>query len=549
MSKSLLLSLGHGSSAVYLENGEVVCGYEEERLTRVKSDSRFPINAITKITDQHDLDGCEIYISHWFIFGELPDVPNKYYDPLWIARTFPDSPIYSVSTEFTHHDAHAYSALAFTDLDEFTQHDTLVIVADGFGTMGETMSIYTLLDGLPELHHRTFGFSSSLGLMYQYATSYLGMKENQDEYKLLGYESQIDTLCATKDLKTDFIHSFALAEVKRQMKDISKYDTNERFDPICNVDALPALKLKYRDHFDTLLKHLNCDFTDEEKRIVIAYYVQMRLEMSFEAIIKAYGVNNLILSGGVFMNVKLNNSIVQQVKGKVSILPICGDQGAPIGLYDYVNNDFKWPYNLCWGTRSLFTGVMDNRMYSVDSESMAYQFMVDSLNRNKIVNLVRGDMEFGSRALCNTSTIALPTKENVEYINTLNNRSTVMPMAPVIHEDHMDDFFDISYKRVHKSLGYMICTTMFKVMSDFIRGVAHNVPFSNEFTGRPQVVSDSSNPLMAKLCKRFNGPLINTSFNVHGEPIVYSMSDVKSNHAYQVSRDTENRVVTIIVEK
>ena len=158
--KSLLLTLGHNSSAIFVpENGGTPIGYEEERLSGIKSDSQFPTDAIHEIARNvgiKNMKGCKIFISHWFDFIDNV-MPNKY-----ITQTDLDNlkeiseDITFVSPEFTHHDAHAYSGLAFfnyhfnkrnTDPKSFVAQKmdnnskVNIIVADGFGNDGEDLEM------------------------------------------------------------------------------------------------------------------------------------------------------------------------------------------------------------------------------------------------------------------------------------------------------------------------------------------------------------------------------------------------------------------------
>jgi predicted NodU family carbamoyl transferase len=101
--ESLLLTLGHNASCILVRDGDVVCGYEEERLSLVKSDSRFPQLSIRECL-KYSMENIEgIYVSHWFPFGELPKNANKYWNPFWIAENVKGNPtVYSVSMDFTH---------------------------------------------------------------------------------------------------------------------------------------------------------------------------------------------------------------------------------------------------------------------------------------------------------------------------------------------------------------------------------------------------------------------------------------------------------------
>jgi carbamoyltransferase len=136
-------------------------------------------------------------------------------------------------------------------------------------------------------------------------------------------------------------------------------------------------------------------------------------------------------------------------------------------------------------------------------------------------------MEFGPRALCNTSTLALPTAENVDIINQLNERNTVMPFAPVILEENLSMFEDS--ERIIGSLQYMIMTLDYKFdPSPELMGVMHKYPMMHTYSGRPQVIPMSSTKPIRDILiglKTYTQALINTSLNVHGRPIVYSLAD------------------------
>jgi carbamoyltransferase len=196
---SLLLTLGHNSSACLVKNGELFCGYEEERLTKKKSDSSFPKKAIVKcLKNTVDLD--EILISWWNDNFSILDMnfTSKHFDrkAIFELKAKYNCEVKYLSKELTHHDAHAYSVLAFFENEsDFNVDGQHIIVCDGFGNKREVLSVYKVEKKKPVLLNKVVGYKKSLGLMYQYATSYCGMKMNQDEYKFLGYESKILDVC------------------------------------------------------------------------------------------------------------------------------------------------------------------------------------------------------------------------------------------------------------------------------------------------------------------------------------------------------------------
>jgi len=549
----LLLSLGHNSSAVLLRNGHVIAGYEEERLTKKKSDSSFPRNAIEQIKRLYPKEFeniADVYISHWFVDGELPEIHDKYFDPLYFHFNLPNAKVHSVSMDFTHHDAHAWSACAFAG-DEIPASNTLVLVADGFGNFGETMSLYWL-DNYhePQLFRRSFGYESSLGLMYQYATAYLGMRENQDEYKLLGYEAHVDNYLIEEEI--EIVTELAEKAAETHLEIIRDRDTVDRYDPLLALDALPALRYQYALHFDKFLKKLGVErqYSEEAKRAIVAFYVQSRLEYVMKSIVKEHDPENLIVVGGLFMNVKLNNELTKCVPGQFCVMPLAGDQGAPIGLYHAMEKDFVWPEHLMWGKRETYPLECERLHCFVNDPNEYVPFINDLIAKNKIVNVVRDSMEFGARALGNTTTLALPTVENVQYINSLNGRSTIMPMAPIVTRRESTRLFE-NITKVHKSLEYMICTRDYRMMDPDFLGAAHNTPIYDPdnptgYTGRPQIV-DFDHWLHPVLVETQHEMLINTSFNEHGMPIVYSMQDVLRCHQYQLSNDEDKRVYTVVI--
>lgn len=535
--RHLLLTLGHNSSAILLDGGMVLCGYETERITKIKSDSSFPAPAIEEIQKTFTIpDDIHIYVSHWFIDTADIDKTSKWWNFEYLNRKFPQHTVYSLSQNFTHHDAHCYSAVAFAK-NSMPMTDTLIMVADGFGNYGETMSLYRLKQGIPELTFRAYGFDTSLGLMYQYATAYLGLKMNQDEYKLLGYEAHIGEVDVDMCKLNADIESHGIKMATKLMSTVSA-----EFDPTITIGALPATQASYYAKFNKLCKKYGVP--SDHSRPFIAYFVQGVLEYVFNYIISAMKTTNIILVGGVFMNVKLNNSIAKIVKGKTSIMPLSGDNGAAIGVYEYMNHDFIWPNHLFWGRRDL-TGLQSTHDFQVLPyvETVALARLL--LDGDCIVNLVGSSMEYGARALGMTSTLAKPTKENVEYINNCNHRSTIMPMAGFCREEDVSYFHPDSDKIVD-SMKYMVCTRDYNndVVMD-VRGAAHNTPDCLTMTGRTQTV-ESGHILHAILNKR--ELLINTSFNPHGKPIVYDKYDIVHAHEFMKKNDPDGRVYTIIYE-
>lgn len=532
MKHDLLLTLGHNSSAILVKDGEIVCGYEEERLTGVKSDSRFPINAMHEClgpeTDAPELD--EIYVTHWAIDGKLSSMSKKHWDPTQLPA---HKRLHTLSQDFTHHDAHAHSATWYAYAKPGLGYDdTMIFVIDGFGNFGEHISIYKMSGYGPKLIRRFHGYGGSLGLMYQYMTAFMGMKMHEDEYKILGYEVLIDSL--------DIDRQALDYEINREITRIldGYFDAHklvDKFDALIRLDALPALQKNYIDRWTKLCSELNINQYDlQSMRIALGYYVQSILQGVVLTLVKIFRPKNLICSGGVFYNVKLNRQIVDFIDGKLCVFPLAGDQGCALGLYARSDsNSLKWPGHFNWGRRprvsSEFRGLksMGHDIIHLMGQDPV-EFVGNNLQEMGVVNIVRGSMEFGPRAMCNTSTLAIPKPSMVNLINKMNNRNTVMPMAPVMNRAEYINRMHHT-QSIHMSEEHMIVALPYKAgREQDILGAAH--PYPTEYTGRPQVID--GDPLLDKLFLEFP-VLINTSFNYHGRPIAFSYRDVMFSHEKQ----------------
>ena len=540
MSYSLALTLGHNSSAILIKDGNILNGYENERLTGIKADSAFPINAINELDKYHDLrEVSDVYISHWSTFSDIDEMNYKHWRKDLLLIQCPKAKIHSHIPGFSHHDAHVESLRSFT----FPNSLEWEIVIDGFGNFNETISIYHN----QKLIHRCFGFDSSLGLLYQYTTAFLCLKMNIDEFKLLGYEAHIKEVCDYNKILE--IKKAAHTYAKKYTKRILTPSIIPEFDLVAGLEALPNIRLKVRDYNNYVvfakLGFRKKTMSNWEKRVVVAFFLQSTVEEVISNIVRFYGMKRVALTGGFFMNVKVNNVVASLVE-KISIMPICGDQSCGLGVYNYYKKDLVWPDHLFWGKRDLSSfPVNEPRTFIAPTLNSAIDQIITQLHTDKIVNFVYGNCEFGARALGHTTTFALPTKENVEYINMLNEREATMPMAPMVAEDYMWWYNDDD--KVIKSLEYMIITLNLGVRPDpTMIGVVHNHPYNDTFTSRPQIIRYEH--FLWRVLERF-GVIINTSFNVHGQPIVLTIEQILVAHRFQRERDYNEIMITIIFKE
>ena len=562
--KSLLLTLGHNSSAIFVE-GNYVIGYEEERITGVKTDSQFPNNAISEIIKNigiNRLKGSKILISHWFDFNNT--IPNKYITQIDLDNLKEISnDIVFVNKDFTHHDAHAYSGLSFfkyhynkSNKHLNTDKDIHIIVADGFGNNGEVLSIYKIdnfeISDHPNLIHRVYGYKNSIGLMYQYATSYVGMKENQDEYKFLGYESHIDEYL--NETQIDQLNIF-INELTDYLFDKFNLCTNQNSnytisDDVINFEQIFKAKKYFYGIFNQVYKHVWLNngydkfYSDEEnvfiQRCIVAYHLQQTVERFFGKVVDMYNMHNVIVVGGSFYNVKLNNYIFEHTNGLYCAMPLAGDQGAAIGLYENFCKE-QFPFDtLCIGKRNFYNAkkFFGNNYYAEATDRLAYEF-AQKISDGYIVDLVHGSMEFGPRALCDTSSIFIPSTKNTAQNNSNNLRNEVMPCAPICTLENAYKLFGKeNIDRVVGSDEFMILTHNYnKPYSELYGGVMHKKTLEDIYTGRPQIVKEGT--FEYKILKYVEEIcdikcLVNTSFNKHGTPILFNNKQIKDDWNFQV---------------
>ena len=284
MSKNLLLTLGHNSSAVLVDGDKVVCGYEEERLSKVKSDSGFPRLAIMKCLEDNFCDSLDkVYISYWnddfTIFDPDSTVVDKHIDKKFLSTLCKQygAKVQYLSENFTHHDAHAYAALNFFEnhaTDEEKALDFHIIVSDGFGNREEVTTVYHReADGSLKQVEKVSDYFSSVGLMYQYATSFCGMKENEDEYKFLGYESHIDEVLAEDQIAS--LYSYADAFLKSYLNSVAFRKGDKNDNGYINVSKLKAVKEFWANEFTRMLNHVvgGVPEDDWKKRCVVAAFI------------------------------------------------------------------------------------------------------------------------------------------------------------------------------------------------------------------------------------------------------------------------------------
>lgn len=534
---------GHDAAASLVIDGQIVADIAEERLTRKKNDGSFPENAIRFCLDyagitSRDLDAVAVSttsisatIRTFFPGSVVEKGGEKSFKSQILKKLFPghlpeekkiDLPVYyevfPVSPDCKiipvhHHLAHAASAY-FTagDYDQ----KALVVVMDGRGD-GFSTSLWRGERNSIELLQKYDG-SSSLAWFYSAVTESLDWRHGSDEWKTMGLAPYgTPKRCSLEG----FFPEFANGKLTRP----HAFGEPERFpDHGTNHYHLDdAVKIK------TLLSSVSReDLASEAQRIV-----EEQAEEIIYPWLKKEGTRKLCCAGGFFLNVKFNQRV--WYSGNVDehwIFPNPGDSGTAAGAALYVyytNNQQKKPVRL----KSLYLGpeYSDEEIKKLlDHRKLSYEYCPDIVERaakilaqNYIIGWFQGRMESGPRALGHRSILMSPLKaENKDTINAcVKYREAFRPFTPSIIAEKLPEYLIDS-----RDEPFMI--TSFGVVPEKKAKIPAVVHIDG--TARPQAVHRDINPLYYDLIKKFGGitgesVILNTSFNVKGEPIVCNPRD------------------------
>ena len=565
------LSLGFNSSAaLYSSDDGLLAAISQERLNGKKNTKELPLEAAVKCCEIADVKIIDrIAISHYEDitdqyfrrYGERYNLPllNSWYNNIVSYLIMHDITVMSNSIiRIPHHIAHGYSTFAF--YGEPNKGD-YIITSDGFGD-GYSGTI-TRYDQRPL---SIVKLKNSIALVYQFVTGALGYKEHQHEGKITGlaafgqpkYLSEFDALY-TKSGNGNFI-DFKSDDYILTSDEVEAVETSAIID---FADFLKLKKAVYglvRDLLDKGAEPKDIAATiqewSEQKTINwIRYYVKDK-------------ENNCYLAGGLFANVKINQRIKdmknendEPIFKNVYVCPAMGDEGTAVGAAVAATPEevrAKISPNQC-GTIADKTEVNHSfdvhssykRGYSIkriDDDTLLAKWIAEQLSKNRIVCLVKGKMEFGPRALCHRSILYnCDTKETNTWLNDKLGRTEFMPFAPVTREEVADDLFK-NLDGGRDSAKHMTMT--FDCTEEFVRDYPAACHVDN--TARPQIISKDEDPFIWSVLdeyQRLTGKkaLINTSFNLHNNPIIESTEVAVSSW---LKSDTDVLVIeNMIIEK
>jgi len=551
----------HDSAAALVVDGEIVAAAQEERFTRIKHDHGFPAHAIAYCLDEaglsaQDLDYVGFYDKPFLKFERLLETYLAFAPvgfrsflramPLWLNQKLhlPREIRRELKGEFTkrivfteHHESHAASAFFPSPFDE-----AAIMTLDGVGEWA-TASFGVGRGNVIELSHE-LRFPHSLGLLYSAFTYFTGFRVNSGEYKLMGLapygEPRYTDLILDHLLDLEEDGSFRLnMEYFNYCQGLTM--TSKRFDRLFGgPPRQPESPLTQRE----------MDLAASIQRVTEEVLLRMVRHVH-----EVTGMSSLCLAGGVALNCVGNGRILREGPfEKVWIQPAAGDAGGALGValfiwHQLLGNDRQ--VVLPDGQQGSLLGPSfdDGSIQSfLDSCGAVYHHLTDPsalderlvelIEDEKVVGLFQGRMEFGPRALGCRSIIGDARSRAMQSVMNLKIkfRESFRPFAPIVLAERAGEYFDMAgdtdspYMLVVSPVAQKLRMPVddgdttgldkLKVVRSRIPAVTHV-----DFSARVQTVDRERNPRLHRLMSRFDERtgcpvLINTSFNVRGEPIV-----------------------------
>jgi len=527
----------HDSAASLVKNGVLVAAAEEERFTRKKHDNSFPTNAIEYCLKEgkiiaDEVDVAAFYDKPMLKFDRILHTSVEYFPksfgmfceavPQWLTEKLRIPSLlknrigYRGEVMFIeHHKSHAASAFFVSPFEE-----AAIVTVDGIGEW-TSAAIHHGKDNKIEVL-KEIRFPHSLGLFYSTMTSYLGFKVNNDEFKVMGLSAYGTPIYYNKfknviDVKED--GSFNL-----NMKYFSYTYDKKMFSDLFEKKFGP--RREYEDKITNRHKNIAATLQKitEETMLKIVNYAH-----------KLTGSENLCMAGGVALNCVANGRVSREGPFKrIFIQPAATDAGGSLGASFYVYNQIygnprkyvmKDTYlGPSFNEKEIKTCLEKNK---VECEKLNNKRLIEKtailISQDKIVGWFQGRMEFGPRALGSRSILANPKNPKMKDIlnKKVKHREPFRPFAPSILRENAKDY-------LVRACDSPFMLVAFDVKKDGIKDIISATHVDG--TCRPQTVERRRNKLYHNLIyefkKRTGIPVvINTSFNVRGEPIVCTPED------------------------
>lgn len=576
----------HDSAAALVRDGEIIAAAQEERFTRKKHDSRFPSKAVEYCLAQDrvglsDVDFVAFYDKPFLKFERLLETYVAFAPrglrsfamamPLWVReKLFQKNLLHNELKRFSkefdwerrllfaeHHQSHAASAFYPSPFE-----NALILTMDGVGEWATTsvaLGSGNHLEIIKEIH-----FPHSLGLLYSAFTYYTGFKVNSGEYKVMGLAPYGSPRFAKQildhliDLKAD--GSFRL--------NLNYFDyctgltmTNNKFDGLFEGPRRRPEELLTQRHMD------------------LAASVQVVLEEAVLRMTRALAAEtrakNLCLAGGVALNCVANGRLLRDGHFEgIWIQPAAGDAGGALGAALAAYHSFKGqprkPNRYCDNMKGSYLGPefsqadIEQRLsttgakYTVLEDDKLLDACADALEAEKAVGWFQGRMEFGPRALGGRSILGDARSPKMQSMLNLKVkfRESFRPFAPSVLRENVCEWFELDQDSPYMLIVADVLQQRRRPMTNDeqnLFGIEKlNVPRSDipavthvDYSARIQTVHKETNPRYYALIQRFNQRtgcpvIVNTSFNVRGEPIVGTPED-----AFRCFMGTDMEVLAI----
>ncbi len=560
----------HDSAACILKNGEIIAAAQEERFTRTKHDSSYPKNAVNFVLNYAKLKLSEV---DKIVFFEKPFLkferlletyvafaPRGYVSfakamPIWIKeKLFQKNLLFNKLREHDenfrsdkniyfsdHHLSHAASAFFPSPFEE-----AVVLTADGVGEWATTTIAVgkgNSLEIKKEIH-----FPHSLGLLYSAFTYYTGFKVNSGEYKLMGlapygnpiFESKVKQLL---DIKLD--GTFRLDQTYFNYA-TGLTMTNEKFNNLFGQQP--------RDPKNEKITQFHMDIAASVQKVTEDIMISLT-----KSIRKEYGIKNLCLAGGVALNCVANGKILKEkIYDNIWIQPAAGDAGGSLGAalaLWHIDQRNKRLVNPKDDMRGSYLGTeftqeeIEKELKSIGAnfETLKYEDLItktaDYLSDEKAIGWFQGRMEFGPRALGARSILGDPRSDKMQKNLNLKvkYRESFRPFAPSVLREDLSEWFDINVDSPYMLFVADIISSKKIEMNneqkklfgiDKLNIKRSEIPAVThvDYSARVQTVTKETNDryydLLVKFKEKTGCPVIvNTSFNVRGEPIVNTPTD------------------------
>ena len=552
----------HDAAATIIKDGKIIAAAQEERFTRIKGDKSFPINAIDYClkeanTEIEKLDHIVFYENSLSKFQRI--IVSAYKNAPYSIKTFVLSVSKWLSKDlwidkemkkelmtkkniimYDHHMSHAASAFYPSPFKK-----AAILTIDGVGEWATTT--YGIGEDNKINIIKAINFPDSIGLLYSAFTSYLGFKINFDEYKIMGLAPYGKPVYADL-IKKELIKIYEDGSIKLNMKYFNYTKgitmTNKNFEKLFDHKSrMPESKITQKD----------MDIASSLQFVLNEILLKMTNHIYNET-----KCDNLVMAGGVALNVAAIGYLKRKSKfKKIWIQPASGDSGGSLGCalsyyYDVLNQKRKIQKNdsmqgaLLGPKIEINNKVFDNylnkigvKFETLDGDELIKK-IIENLSKGKVIGSARGKMEFGPRALGNRSIIADPRRNDMQKIinQKIKFREGFRPFAPIVLNEDKNDYFEmkdespymLSTYYVNEDLRFPISEKVsgFDLLNEkksIIPAVTHV-----DYSARVQTVDNKRNLFLYNLLKEFKKStncscLVNTSFNVRGEPIVCNEID------------------------